>query len=153
MPTAVCIAVLAKISQQPVSNPTSLEMQAALSIVQLLKFKSIKHGQKSTDGSVWPIENKNNNKNNNNKKYFKRTFSKIATAAIGYTNVAEEFMRDFRGQHQLVVRRGNKETPLPLYLGVLMHVKNKKKRIRREAVRARFICIIWPGAAPIIRPC
>ena len=54
-------------------------------------------------------------------------------------------MRDFRGQHQLVVRRGNKETPLPLYLCVLMHVKteNKKKRIRTEKLYALGLSVSY----------
>ena len=53
--------------------------QAALSIAQLLKFNSIKHGRRSTDGSV---------------------------------------------RHSR-----NQETPLPLYLGVLMHVKTRRKEL------------------------
>ena len=52
--------------------------QAALSMAHLLKFKSIKHGRRSADGSVKPCR--------------------------------------------------NQETPLPLYLGVLMHVKTRRKQ-------------------------
>ena len=53
--------------------------QAALSIAQLIKLNSIKHGRRSTDGSV---------------------------------------------RHSR-----NQETPLPLYLGVLMHVKTRIKEL------------------------
>ena len=56
--------------------------QAALTVSQLLKFNSVKHGWKSTDGSV---------------------------------------------QHNK-----SQETPLPLYLGILIHAKTRKKGITVE---------------------
>ena len=56
MPTTLCIAVLANINMilGGINEQTHEQgnHQAALSKAQLLKFNSIKHGWRSTDGSV-----------------------------------------------------------------------------------------------------
>ena len=72
-------------------------LQAVLSIAQLLKFNSIKHGRKSTDGSV---------------------------------------------RHSR-----NQETPLTLHLGVLMHVKTRRKELVEE------LHALGLSVRSITRPC